>query len=78
MSCCQLLVCDCLQFAVIVGVVFLAEVILVVLLFLFEEDITDRIEKQLQEEGIERYRDDPDWHDFVNWVQEEVGVPRLR
>ena len=78
MSCCKLLICDCLQFAVIVGVVFLAEVILVVLLFLFEEDITDKIEKQLQQEGIERYRDDPDWHDFVNWVQEEVGVPRLR
>ena len=72
------MICDCLQFAVIVGVVFLAEVILVVLLFLFEEDITDKIEKQLQQEGIERYRDDPDWHDFVNWVQEEVGVPRLR
>ena len=55
------------------GIVFLAEVTIAILGFAFKDDITKEVEKVLREDGIEKYRDDPDWHDLVNWIQEEVN-----
>ena len=60
------------QFALVVGTVFLFEVVVAVLGFAFKDEIVKEFEKVLKEEGIEKYRDDPDWHDLVNWIQEEV------
>ena len=51
---------------------FFAEVTIAVLGFAFKDDIANEVEKVLREDGIERYRDDPDWHDLVNYFQERV------
>ena len=33
-----------------------------------------KVTEVLQSEGIARYRDDPDFHDLINWVQETVSL----
>lgn len=63
-------VCMLWTFAILLGIVFLFGVVGAVLAFLFKDDFEKRAEKELKTEGIKRYRDDPDWYDFVNWVQE--------
>ena len=65
------------QFAILLGIVFLFGVVGAVLAFLFKDDFEKRAEKELKTEGIKRYRDDPDWYDFVNWVQETVSFYKL-
>lgn len=54
--------------------VFLIEVAAAALAFLYHDEIVGQVEDVLRDEGISKYRDDPDWHDFVNWVQEEVSA----
>ena len=40
---------------------------------MFSSQIKTKVTEILEEEGIKRYRDDPDFHDLINWVQETVS-----
>ena len=72
-TCFDIYSCVPFQFALLVGIAFLAEVIGAVLVFVFKDEIVKQVQKELSVEGIVRYRDDPDFHDLVNWAQEEVA-----
>ena len=56
-----------------VGLVFFAEVIMIVLTLVYSVQAKDQVTGTLQEKGIPRYRDgDLDWDNFVDWSQETV------
>ena len=63
-----------LQFSYALGVIFILEVIGAVLCFVFSSEVKAKVTEILQSEGIARYRDDPDFHDLINWVQETVST----
>ena len=44
-----------------------------ILIFVFSGQIKEKIIKVIYEEGIVRYRDDPDLQSIFDWVQETVS-----
>ena len=54
-------------------IILVAEIVLAVLAFVFSDILEDKVTDILEEEGIQRYRDDPDFQNLVDWFQEEVS-----
>ncbi len=67
-----------LQFSYALGVIFICEVVGACLCFVFSSQVKAKVTDVLQSEAIPRYRDDPDFHDLMNWVQETVSISRLQ
>ena len=61
------------QFSWVLGIILVAEIVLAVLAFVFSDILEDKVTDILEEEGIQRYRDDPDFQNLVDWFQEEVS-----
>ena len=55
------------------GIIFLAQLILAVLAFVFSHEVKVRITTVLEKQAIQRYRDDLDLEDLINWLQETVN-----
>ena len=49
------------------------EVVLAILAFVFSSEVKNKVTEVLQEEGIVRYRDDPDLRNLFDWIQETVS-----
>ena len=75
---CHSYVSDCLyiffQFSYALGVIFLLEVVGAILAFVFSNEVKDMVTEKLQDEGIENYRDDPDFQSLIDWFQETVSL----
>lgn len=61
------------QFSYCLGGLFLVEVVLAILAFVFSSEVKNKVTEVLQEEGIVRYRDDPDLRNLFDWIQETVS-----
>ena len=57
----------------ILGGLLTLEVCLALLAFIFSDELKRKVTGILQDEGIVRYRDDPDLRNFVDFVQEKVS-----
>ncbi|CAD5121589.1 DgyrCDS10087 [Dimorphilus gyrociliatus] len=55
-------------YAVLVLIIFLTELALVIAIFLYSEELENSVKGKLKK-YIERYRDDPDMQDIIDWVQ---------
>jgi len=70
-------------FSYALGVIFLLEVVGAILAFVFSNEVKDMVTEKLQDEGIENYRDDPDFQSLIDWFQETfeccgVGIDGFR
>ena len=62
------------QFAGIIAMIFIVEVIGAVLAFIFSDQIKNKVTDVLKDEAIVRYREDANLHDLINWFQENVSI----
>ena len=62
------------QFSYFLAALFIIEVVLAILAFIFSAEIKDEVTDTLQDEVIVRYREDPDLRNLIDWVQETVSA----
>lgn len=62
-------VCFLAQFAYSMGVIFLTQLVLAILAFVFSHEVQSRVTTVLETQAIRRYRDDPDLKNLVDWLQ---------
>ena len=62
------------QFCYTLGILFLIQVILAILAFVFSAEVKAKVIELLEIEGILRYQgNDPDLTNFIDWFQETVS-----
>ncbi|ELT87615.1 hypothetical protein CAPTEDRAFT_132011 [Capitella teleta] len=56
-------------FAYVLGFIFLGEVVLACLAFVFSSEVKAKVTDLLAMEGLERYREDDDFRNLIDWTQ---------
>lgn len=61
------------QFSYTLGILFLVQVILAVLAFVFSAEVKAEVIQVLRMEGLVRYRDDMNLMNLIDWFQKTVS-----
>ena len=62
-----------LQFSYLLGFLFIVEVVLAILAFVFSSEVKNKVIELFEMEGLVRYRDDDDFRNLIDWTQKTVS-----